>query len=473
MIYPELFDANDPEMVEALRGLTGSGVTLKSALIEWAGVKRGLGCSRLSNNTIILDNNLIFNNMNGPTQSAAGEYMCNKKDIARIMLKDMGCSVADSALFKSDEIEAACHYAQHIGYPAVLKPRDSARGRGVTTHINSDECLRKSWDRASAGGRSVIVERHVHGEDYRFFVVNRRVISVTARVRAHVVGDGTSTVLSLIKEKNKQRRRNLYLRNCLIPENADELDYLSTTGLSLDSSPHCGQRVVLRGASNLSAGGDSIDVTDSVHDSFVKQAIRIVENIPGLDYVGIDIIATDISRMAVPDDHVVGELEFSPAPLSHFPVEGKPRDMAGAILDSCLNEKVVGVVPQRKPCWMQQKARPVAKRLLISGKVQCVGYRKWIKSEARRNNLSGWVRNRADGRVECVLSGDVQNVSRVLMGISEGPLQANVFHIAMVDYDGKPVQGFRIRKDYRPRKRTPWVLFARLFRNYFSDRVSH
>lgn len=59
--------------------------------------------------------------------------------------------------------------------------------------------------------------------------------------------------------------------------------------------------------------------------------------------------------------------------------------------------------------------------LLISGKVQGVGYRAFVASQAEALDLDGWVRNRQDGAVEAVLAGDAEDVDELLEACRKGP----------------------------------------------------
>ncbi len=62
----------------------------------------------------------------------------------------------------------------------------------------------------------------------------------------------------------------------------------------------------------------------------------------------------------------------------------------------------------------------------IAGRVHGVGYRQWLVHEARRNGLSGWVRNRRDGTVEALLSGERDALQAVLTACRRGPPAAQV-----------------------------------------------
>ena len=68
----------------------------------------------------------------------------------------------------------------------------------------------------------------------------------------------------------------------------------------------------------------------------------------------------------------------------------------------------------------------VARRLVISGRVQGVGFRFFVEDAARHEGVSGWVRNLPDGRVEVVVEGDRDAVDRMEGKIRRGPSAARI-----------------------------------------------
>lgn len=68
----------------------------------------------------------------------------------------------------------------------------------------------------------------------------------------------------------------------------------------------------------------------------------------------------------------------------------------------------------------------VARRLVISGRVQGVGFRYFTYETASREGVTGWVRNLPDGRVEAHLEGEAEAVTRVERAIRQGPRGARV-----------------------------------------------
>lgn len=67
-----------------------------------------------------------------------------------------------------------------------------------------------------------------------------------------------------------------------------------------------------------------------------------------------------------------------------------------------------------------------SKHVIISGRVQGVGYRAWTISSARKLMLSGWVRNRSDGTVEALFHGAPAQIEQMLTACAKGPVLARV-----------------------------------------------
>jgi len=68
----------------------------------------------------------------------------------------------------------------------------------------------------------------------------------------------------------------------------------------------------------------------------------------------------------------------------------------------------------------------VARRFVITGRVQGVGFRYFTQSAATREGLHGWVRNRPDGSVEALAEGDADAVERFERAVRSGPRGAHV-----------------------------------------------
>ena len=74
--------------------------------------------------------------------------------------------------------------------------------------------------------------------------------------------------------------------------------------------------------------------------------------------------------------------------------------------------------------------------MIIRGRVQAVGYRAFLRHEAQRHGVAGWVRNRHDGSVEAVLQGPEEAVQAVIEKAHRGPRGANVTDVQVSEADG-------------------------------------
>ncbi len=90
----------------------------------------------------------------------------------------------------------------------------------------------------------------------------------------------------------------------------------------------------------------------------------------------------------------------------------------------------------------------IAKRLIIAGRVQGVGFRDWMVAEADRLGVHGWVRNRPGGDVEALIAGDADAVEELARYCRRGPRLAHVTTITEEPAEPPDQQGFqRVRGD--------------------------
>ena len=79
------------------------------------------------------------------------------------------------------------------------------------------------------------------------------------------------------------------------------------------------------------------------------------------------------------------------------------------------------------------------RRIVIEGRVQGVGYRYFARGAALRLGVAGWVRNRADGSVEALLSGPTEAVEALIAELRRGPPGASVVSLTLVEADEREV----------------------------------
>lgn len=263
-------------------------------------------------------------------------WISNDKWMTKTFLKRKGINHSKGVLlnkgFRADEL-------QTIIFPAVVKPVDTDHGIAVSTNIKSMPELHDAISRAFKHSNKVIVEEHFEGREYRFLVIDFKVRAIAFRVPANIIGDSKKTIRKLIDDKNIDRGED-YTRP-LLKINVDEevKRHLKVQNFKLESIPKKGEQIFLRKNSNLSTGGDSIDVTDEMPD-FYKQIAQEAAKAAGLKITGTDIIIKDINIKPTENNYIVVELN-APAMLSmhDYPYIGKNRNVARYVLDSILSSK--------------------------------------------------------------------------------------------------------------------------------------
>ena len=256
------------------------------------------------------------------------------KEVTKIILNDADFPVPDGRTFTSAQ-EAMIYFADFKDKDVVVKPKTTNYGWGIVMFrpLKTKEEFQNALEIAFGFDDEVIVEDFLYGQEYRFLVVGDECIAVLKRIGANVVGDGKSTVTELVAAKNKHPWRGVDhlapLEKIVLGD--IECHNLKKAGYTPDSIIADGEQVFLRENSNISTGGDSIDVTDEAHDFFKRQAVAAAHAI-GARLCGVDIVIDGkLSDGSAPYGFI--ELNFNPAIHMHaFTLEGKGRNATPYVL---------------------------------------------------------------------------------------------------------------------------------------------
>jgi cyanophycin synthetase len=267
------------------------------------------------------------------TTAQLGVEIAGDKSLTKTLLGDNGVPVPKGSVAEDEDDAVAI--AGKLGWPIVVKPLDASHGRGVLTNIRSESELRLAYKDALKFRDEVIVEQFLEGHDFRFLVIAGRFICAAQRVPAFVVGDGTRTIEELVEEVNRDPRRGIGHEKILTKIEIDDLSLalLARRDLTPRSVPEKDETVYLKSTANLSTGGISRDVTDSVHPSNIHLMERIAR-IVGLDIAGIDVISPTVEKPVADVGGGIVEVNAAPGFRMHTdPTEGTPRDAAGAVIE--------------------------------------------------------------------------------------------------------------------------------------------
>ncbi|EOL45439.1 glutamate-cysteine ligase/gamma-glutamylcysteine synthetase [Enterococcus phoeniculicola] len=263
--------------------------------------------------------------------------MMENKTVTKKILAEAGFRVPKGAEFANME-EAQRAYPEFAKTAFVVKPKSTNYGLGISIFKEgaSKEDYQTALEIAFAEDTEVLLEEFLPGTEYRFFVLDGKVRAILLRVPANVVGDGERTVEALVAEKNQDPLRGTHHRSPLelIQLGTLEKLMLKEQGLTVDSIPENNQVVYLRENSNISTGGDSIDVTETFTDAYKKIAVDAVEAL-GAKISGIDLIIPDQTIDPTKEANAYGIIEanFNPAMHMHiYPYQGTGRRLTMDVL---------------------------------------------------------------------------------------------------------------------------------------------
>ncbi|KAB2951535.1 bifunctional glutamate--cysteine ligase GshA/glutathione synthetase GshB [Heliorestis acidaminivorans] len=257
------------------------------------------------------------------------------KVVTKELLKEQGLTVPASLSYSSID-EAKLSFDKFQGAKIVIKPKSTNYGIGIS--IFKEHFTKKEFDRALEIAfrydQTVLVEHFAPGKEYRFLVIGNEVVGVLQRVPANVQGDGHKNIRELVQVKNKDPLRGQGHKTPLEKIALGEIEegFLKSQGKDFDYIPAQGEVVFLRENSNISTGGDSIDYTDTVHESYKQLALKAAQAVRA-NITGVDIMIQDINKPYDDSNYAIIELNFNPAMYMHYyPYQGKRRPVGEKVL---------------------------------------------------------------------------------------------------------------------------------------------
>jgi len=265
------------------------------------------------------------------------------KTVTKKILADAGFPVPAGDEFTSLE-QGLAYYPLIKGKQIVVKPKSTNFGLGISIFQEpaSLDNYKKALEIAFAEDTAVLVEEFIPGTEYRFFILDGRCEAVLLRVAANVVGDGKHTIRELVAQKNANPLRGRDHRSPLEIIELGDIEQLMLTqqGYAPDDILPEGKKVNLRRNSNISTGGDSIDVTETIDSSYQELAAAMATSM-GAWACGVDLIIPDKTQPASKEKpHCTCiELNFNPSMYMHtYCAEGPGQAITPKILDKLFPE---------------------------------------------------------------------------------------------------------------------------------------
>ena len=265
------------------------------------------------------------------------------KTVTKKILADAGFPVPTGDEFTSLE-QGLAYYPLIKEKQIVVKPKSTNFGLGISIfqEPTSLENYKKALEIAFTEDTAVLVEEFIPGTEYRFFILDGRCEAVLLRVAANVVGDGKHTIRELVAQKNANPLRGRDHRSPLEIIALGDIEQLMLTqqGYTPDDILPEGKKVNLRRNSNISTGGDSIDVTEIMDSSYQELAAAMATSM-GAWACGVDLIIPDKTQPASKENpHCTCiELNFNPSMYMHtYCAEGPGQAITPKILDKLFPE---------------------------------------------------------------------------------------------------------------------------------------
>lgn len=280
---------------------------------------------------------IIFDGLPRPEgkESKSLSWMDNKGIMKKKFLKE-GIPVAKGGVAWNRF--QAIRIFNKITKPVITKPNLGSRSRHTLIHINTKSDLIYGFRKAKKLSPLVIIEEELNGYLFRGTLIGEKLVGVVRRDQPEVFGDGVKTLRELLEIENNRPERNGPIFHKIKIDHEAEVE-LNKERMTLESIPKTGQVVYFSQKTSRGCGGTTTEVTELVHPENIKMLEKLGAYLKD-PLVGVDFIIEDISKPWFEEQHC-GIIECNSLPfidLHHYPLFGKPNNIAGKLWDLVLPE---------------------------------------------------------------------------------------------------------------------------------------
>ncbi|EEG77527.1 acylphosphatase [Dethiobacter alkaliphilus] len=265
------------------------------------------------------------------------DRVCTNLHPVKKLLAFNGLLVNRGVKYKYNKFDNALDYFKKINGPCIVT---SLNPRGFKEKkINKVDKLNSFWRRAKKKGTNyIMLEEYTDGWQVCVAIVAGKAVGSLLIEPPNIIGDGVSSIAHLIQKKNAARALNPFYCNKPIVIDKKVLKRLHVLGYQIYDIPAEGEKVYLRREQMMELIGDTIGISDFLHQDFKDKAAKAVEAIPGLEFAVVHMKIPQPNEPQDNQDWVIAKIDPSPdVAMFHFPWKGEPINLTEKVVtELCL-----------------------------------------------------------------------------------------------------------------------------------------
>jgi len=287
---------------------------------------------------------LVFDGLPRPgfKESPALKWMDNKGIMKKKFLKE-GLPVAPGgvAFTKKGALKIFNDLQKVQKTSVITKPNLGSRSRHTMIHIDTPEKLIIGFEKAKKLSPLVVIEEELRGYLFRGTLIGEKLAGVVRRDQPEVKGDGMHTLQELMDEENKRPERAGPIFHKITIDKEVEVE-LARQNIKLSDIVEKNRVVTFSQKTSRGCGGTTTEVTDITHPENIAMLEHVAKFLDD-PLIGVDFIMEDITKSWHKEQHC-GIIECNSLPfidLHHYPLFGKPNNIAGKLWDLVLPESKI------------------------------------------------------------------------------------------------------------------------------------